>query len=84
MQAVIEQRLITDSAVEKAPDFSGTKIGFLTRLFGCQHRRLTRPIADGKAAFMSCLECGARREFDTENFTASGPFHYPPTVNVRP
>lgn len=84
MQAVIEHGFITDSEATRTTDLLGTKEGVFARLFGCRHRRLTRPIADGRSSFMSCLECGARKRFDTESFTVSGPFYYPPTAGVRP
>ena len=82
MQAVLEQKLITGPVAVKRADERMRKIGFFGSLFGCWHRRLTRPISDNQSTYQTCIECGARRRFDTENFTASGPFYY--AGNVGP
>ena len=83
MQGVFEQTLISGSAVRSTTDPFGEKIGIVGTLFGCWHRRLTKPISIGRQSYRSCTECGARRQFDTENFTTSGPFYYPPSADVR-
>jgi hypothetical protein len=78
MQAVLEQKLITGGPISaRRPDDGIKKIGFLGTLFGCWHRRLTRPISDKDSTYQTCVECGARRQFDTDSFTSTGPFYYP-------
>jgi hypothetical protein len=77
MQAVLEQKLMTAPVAAVRSDEKVKKIGFLGSLFGCWHRRLTRPISDDESTYQTCVECGARRRFDTNSFTASGPFYYP-------
>ena len=56
----------------------GEPIGFFGKLFGCWHKELSRPFTENKFSYRVCLECGARKEFDTESFRTSGPFYYPP------
>jgi hypothetical protein len=77
MQAVLEQKLIAGPLVSTRSDDRIRKIGFFGAVFGCWHKRLTRPISDKESTYQSCVECGARRRFDTESYSASGPFYYP-------
>jgi hypothetical protein len=83
MQAVLEQNLITSPSAAKRSDERMKTIGFLGSLFGCWHKRLTRPISDKASTYQSCVECGARRRFDTENYAPSGPFYYPDNVGTE-
>jgi hypothetical protein len=85
MQAVLEQKLITGGTVAtRRSDDRMRKIGFLGSLFGCWHKRLTRPISDNESTYQTCVECGARRRFDTDSFKSSGPFYYPAKVGTEP
>lgn len=73
--------MILGAMPEPAEEPFGTKIGMFGKIFGCWHKRLTRPVTYGRnASYRSCLECGARRKFNTDSFTTSGPFYYPPMV----
>jgi hypothetical protein len=83
MQAVLEQKLMTGPVVNQRSDERMRKIGFFGSLFGCWHKRLTRPISDNASTYQTCVECGARRRFDIENFSATGPFYYPENVNFE-
>ncbi len=47
---------------------------FYNALFGCKHKRLTRPITPvhrpgtpSSATYVACLECGRRFHYDTLN-----------------
>ncbi len=80
MQLILEHGLLTDKAVKRESDPFGRKIGLFSSLFGCWHKRLTRPFTSDKNSYMACLECGARRKFDTQNFKTSRAFYYPPSV----
>lgn len=39
----------------------GQKMGLTAKLFGCWHDNISRPFVQGKTAFRSCLQCGARK-----------------------
>lgn len=82
MQAVFDQNLITDSLNKESDNSLGNKIGFFGKVFGCWHKRLSRPVTRDRVTFRSCIECGARRRFDMERYQTMGPFYYPPTVNT--
>jgi hypothetical protein len=82
MQAVLEQELVKPVITREPADF-GRKVGFFTSLFGCWHKRLSRPMSDKSSTYQVCAECGARRRFDTEEFMAKGPFYYPPSADAR-
>lgn len=80
MQGVLEQNRIAASVVNRTHGSFGEKIGFMASVFGCWHNRLTRPISDTSGSYRACLECGARKKFNIEDFRTSGPFYYPPSV----
>jgi hypothetical protein len=60
----------------------GKKLGIVSRLLGCQHRRLTRPFGSGETAYLSCLECGARKHFNPKTLETSKNFYCPPAVQL--
>ena len=76
MQAVIQQDLVNPVIVRK-PDGIGRKIGLFGSIFGCWHKRLTKPMSDRNTTYQACVECGARRRYDAAEFRARGPFYYP-------
>ena len=80
MQAVLEQNLIAESVNSRTEGSFGTKIGLLSKLFGCWHKDLSRPFSSGRTSYRACTECGARRKFDTQSLKTSGPFYFPPSV----
>lgn len=58
----------------------GAKIGLTASLFGCWHERVSRPFTEGKSAYRACLNCGARKPFDTETLETKDRFYYPPII----
>jgi hypothetical protein len=82
MQAVLEQKLVKP-VIAREPEAFGRKVSFLASLFGCWHKRLSRPMSDRNSTYQVCAECGARRRFDPEEFRAKGPFYYPSSVDTR-
>lgn len=77
MQGILENSLITESLNERSGNENGTKIGIFGSLFGCWHKRLTRPFSERNVSYRACLECGARKNFNTQNFKMFGPFYFP-------
>jgi len=43
---------------------------------GCWHRKMSWPIGGQGYSYQVCLNCGAKRLFDEQTFTAYGPFRY--------
>lgn len=82
MQAVLDQKYIADAVINRTNGAFGTKIGLFGKIFGCWHKRLTRPFSNRKASYRACLNCGARKKFDAINLQTIGPFYYPPTVSL--
>ncbi|MFN6962230.1 MAG: hypothetical protein ACK4S4_00525 [Pyrinomonadaceae bacterium] len=78
-QGVLKRNVLGPNA-SGATGQLGRKIGIIGRLFGCRHRRLTRPFSNDGTTYMACVDCGARRQVDMERFQSSGPFYYPPSV----
>jgi hypothetical protein len=49
-------------------------------VFGCRHRRITRPITpvhksdtEAGGTYVACLECGKRFSYDTRNMRVGSP-----------
>jgi hypothetical protein len=45
-------------------------------IFGCQHKEMSRPFSRQGETYRVCIACGARRQFDQENWNMEGPFYY--------
>jgi hypothetical protein len=58
----------------------GHKVGLIGKLFGCRHENLSRPFSQNNVTYRSCLDCGARRQFDGQTLQTFGAFYYPPIV----
>ena len=83
MQLILEQNKIAASLINRTNGSFGKPIGIIAKIFGCWHKDLTRPITSRRNTYRACLECGARREFDTQEFRSTGPFYYPPTIKTE-
>jgi len=49
---------------------------FAARVFGCWHREMSRPFTLGGQSYRACLDCGARRAFDTKSWKMVGAYYY--------
>ena len=84
MQAILEQNLTVERVSDRNDDSLGTKIGLLGKIFGCWHKDLSRPFSNNTSSYRVCVDCGARRMFDTKSFKTLGTFYYAPSVARRP
>jgi hypothetical protein len=50
--------------------------GWFTRMFGCWHKEMSRPFTDRGQTYRSCLDCGARRQFNLRRWEMQGDFYY--------
>ena len=81
MNTVLEQNRIAQSVLNRTERVFGERIGIMGKIFGCWHKRLTRPFTNQKASYRACLECGALKRFDTNTLRTVGPFYYPPVIS---
>jgi hypothetical protein len=81
MQLVLDEQGILESSIKRRK--TGRKIGLLGSLFGCWHKNLSRPFTLDKESYCTCLDCGARRHFNTHTLETYGSFYYPPDVSLR-
>ena len=49
---------------------------WLTRVFGCWHSEMSRPFTHDGESYRACLECGARRQFDSMKWEMIGAYYY--------
>src|ERR1051325_3969195 len=45
------------------------------RLLGCWHRNMSLPFTRGSDTYCTCVDCGARRRFDLEQWRMVGDFY---------
>jgi hypothetical protein len=81
MPAVLEQNFIADAVINRTNTNFGEKVGVAASVFGCWHNRLSRPFTTNRESYRACLQCGARKHFDSENLKTFGSFYYPPIVS---
>jgi hypothetical protein len=67
-------------ASEIDPVVFGRKMNLVSKLFGCWHGNISRPFAEGKTAYRSCLRCGARKQFNPETLETKRHYYFPPNV----
>jgi hypothetical protein len=83
MQGVLEQNRIAESIINRTKGEFGGKIGLFAKVFGCWHKKLSRPFTYRDGSYRACLDCGARKRFNTEALKTFGPFYYPPAVSYE-
>lgn len=81
MEAVLDQGIIAEAILNRTNGAFGSKIGVFGKIFGCWHKQMTRPFTNRNASYRACLNCGARKKFDTKTLKTFGPFYYPPAVS---
>ncbi len=65
------------NAAQQAASFPAGGIGgWLTKLFGCRHKEISRPFSIQGQAYRTCLDCGARRQFNLNRWEMQGHFYY--------
>jgi hypothetical protein len=83
-QAIIEshQKLVISNATSQTGGISG----FLARMFGCRHKEMSRPFSIQDQTYRTCLDCGARRQFNLKRWEMQGDYYYgqPGTKVFRP
>jgi hypothetical protein len=45
------------------------------RIFGCWHTNMSRPFTINQETYRMCLDCGAHRAFDTQQWKMVGPYY---------
>jgi hypothetical protein len=78
VQKVLQQRLTSGRIIGRNSSSPGRPIGILGTLFGCWHRVLSRPFSDETGSYRVCIDCGARKMFDTTSFKTLGNFYFTP------
>jgi len=73
---------LLESKARAGTQVFGDEVGIFVRLFGCGHRNLSRPFSHESVAYRTCLQCGARKQFNTQTLETVGGFYNPPTARV--
>jgi hypothetical protein len=81
MEAILEQEgLITRaSSLNRFIQVRST----FSRAFGCWHRHMSLPFTRGNETYRTCVECGARRQFNLEKWITVGTFYRPENPSHR-
>jgi hypothetical protein len=59
------------------------KVSLIEKLLGCKHGNLSRPFSSNETAYRSCLNCGARKQFNTDTLETYGNFYFPPVIKAE-
>jgi hypothetical protein len=51
---------------------------WLSELFGCQHKQMSRPFSRHGETYRVCIACGARRQFNEQTWNSAGPYYFKP------
>ena len=70
---MFKQSTITDFSKTQTRSATGN---WFTRLFGCRHKEMSRPFTDQGQTYRTCLDCGARRQFNLRHWEMQGEFYY--------
>jgi hypothetical protein len=46
------------------------------RIYGCQHRDLSRVFTRSEKHYRACMKCGAQRRYDIQKMKMFGPFYF--------
>lgn len=57
-------------------------IPWLTRIFGCWHKKMGTPFTRGNRTYCTCMFCGACQKFDVNLWKNTGPFFYNPVLSL--
>jgi hypothetical protein len=49
---------------------------WLTRLFGCWHKKMSPPYTGEGVTYRTCMNCGARRQFDAGRGKMTGAYYH--------
>jgi len=55
---------------------AGAVSGIVTRILGCWHMDMSRPVTRKGETYRVCLDCGARRRFDVRAWRTLGGFYH--------
>lgn len=79
-----EVRIVEAVLEEVGPDRPGFIKGRMSRgttvfrrVFGCWHRHMSLPFTRRGETYRTCVDCGARRRYDLEQWKMIGPFYRP-------
>ena len=71
--AIVDNHLLhLMSSDEKAKPHTS----LFTRIFGCHHAYMGRPTTAGRKTYRTCVDCGARRQFNTDTWQMEGPYYF--------
>ncbi len=51
---------------------------WLSGLFGCPHKEMSRPFSRHGETYRVCINCGAQRRFNEQTWNFQGPFYFKP------
>ena len=74
----VQANNLFESDAEIDTQVFGEKVGIFVKLFGCGHQNLSRPFSHKRTAYRTCLQCGARKQFDTRTLKTFGGFYNAP------
>ncbi len=72
-----------DRAQVNTPGSATVRAKWPTRIFGCWHLKLSRPFTQNGVSRRTCLDCGAHRRFNLDEWKMVGPYYYSAPLSVE-
>ncbi len=71
-----QQAIIENSNVIRSIPSGGGIGNLVARLLGCWHKEMSRPFSNQGQTYRTCLDCGARRQFNVGRWEMQGKYYY--------
>jgi len=81
MEGIVERRSLETGFLKLGP-LSQVK-NAVKRVFGCWHSKLSLPFTRGDETYRTCINCGARRRFDLDQWVSVGGFLPPDEISRK-
>lgn len=72
-----------DSTQVNMPGSATIRAEWLARIFGCWHLKMSRPFTQNGVSRRTCLDCGAHRRFNLDEWKMVGPYYYSVPLSVQ-
>jgi hypothetical protein len=82
MQAVLGTLERYSNREPRISTFGVTVGKWLSEIFGCTHKEMSRPFSRQGESYRVCISCGARRSFDQQLWNSAGPYYYKPATTT--
>ena len=83
-EVAIVEAVLQEARVDQAGFIDHNRVSnVFRRVLGCWHRHMSLPFTRGNETYRTCVDCGARRRFDLEQWRMVGDFYRPDNRSAK-